>query len=414
MGKKEERAHALLSASSAKKWIHCPPSARLEDSIPDEDSIYAKEGTLAHSICELKLSKLFTDKNMTDRTYKSRLKKLQGSELYQPEMEGFTDEYVDFVSSIAFGFPAVPFIRIEEAVHYSSWAPEGFGTVDCLIIYGSDMHVVDFKYGKGVPVNAEDNYQMMLYALGAYQEYGFLFGIKDVHLHIVQPRIPNNSSWDTSMEELLSWGEAVVKPAAEKAFKGKGEFCPADYCKGDKENYCKSGFCKAYGRCRATMEKNMKLFEEAWNKEGVTRKLPPLISWEEVGQLLKKAMFLKSWVENLEKISLERIVSGGEVPGWKIIEGRSSRTIPDPYAAFKELMDAGYEEAVLYDKKPIPLGTLEKLVSREDKQNILAKYITKSQGKPALAPEDDARPAMVLNRVTAEDAFGGENSYKEA
>lgn len=413
MGKKEKKAHALLSASSAKKWIHCPPSAMLEASLPDENSAYAEEGTLAHSICELKLSKLFTDKNMTERTYKSRLKKLQGSELYQTEMENYTDEYADYVSEIAFSFPVVPFIRIEETVHYSSWAPEGFGTVDCLIIYGSDMHVIDFKYGKGVPVKAEGNYQLSLYALGAYQEYGFLFNIENVHLHIIQPRIPNNSSWSTSMKELLVWGEKVVKPAAEKAIKGEGEFRPADYCSGDKENYCREGFCKAYGRCRATAEKNMSLFEDAWDKQRNSRRIPPMMTWEEVGQLLKKAMFLKSWVENLEKLSLERIVSGGEVPGWKIIEGRSNRTITDPDAAFKELMEAGYEEAVLYDRKPVPLGILEKLISKEDKQNILAKHITKPKGKPTLAPEDDARPAMVLQQVSAEEAFGGGNLYKE-
>lgn len=412
MGKKKEREHALLSASSAKKWIHCPPSARLEESIPDQDSVYAKEGTLAHSICELKLSKLFTDKNMAERTYKSRLKKLQDNELYQPEMEGYTDEYVDYVSNIAFSFPAAPFITVEKRLDYSPWAPEGFGTGDCIIIYGKDLHVIDFKYGKGVPVKAEGNYQMALYGLGAYNEYGMLFGIENVHFHITQPRIPNNSSWSTSLKELLVWGEKVVKPAAEKAFKGEGEFQPADYCNGDKENYCKDGFCKAYGRCRATMDKNMALFEDAWNKEENRRKLPPLLSWEEVGQLLKKAMFLKSWVENLEKISLERIVSGEEVPGWKIIEGRSNRVLSDSDMAFKELMDAGYDEEVLYDKKPLPLGTLEKLVSKEDK-GILARYIIKPQGKPTLAPEDDARPAMVIERVSAEEAFGGKNSYKE-
>lgn len=413
MGRKKEREHALLSASSAKKWIHCTPSARLEESIPDEGSVYAKEGTLAHSICELKLSKLFTDKNMAERTYKSRLKKFQDDELYQPEMEGYTDEYVDYISGIALSFPTAPFIAVEKRLDYSPWAPEGFGTGDCIIIYGKDLHVIDFKYGKGVPVKAEGNYQMALYGLGAYNEYGMLFGIENVHFHIIQPRIPNNSSWSTSLAELLAWGEKVVKPAAEKAFRGEGDFRPADYCSGDKENYCKDGFCKAYGRCRATMGRNMALFEDAWDKEGNARKLPPLISWEEVGQLLKKAMFLKSWVENLEKISLERIVSGGEVPGWKVIEGRSNRALSDPDAAFKELIGAGYDEAVLYDKKPVPLGTLEKLVSKEDK-GILTRYTIKPQGKPTLAPEDDARPAMVLNRVTAEDAFGGGNSYKEA
>ena len=411
MEKKKEREHALLSASSAKKWLYCTPSARLEESIPEEESVYAKEGTLAHSICELKLRKLFTDKNMTERTYRSRMKKLQQEELYSPEMEGYTDEYADFVSGIAFGFPATPFIAIEKKLDYSPWAPEGFGTGDCVVIYGKELHIVDFKYGKGVPVKAEGNCQLALYALGAYHEFGMLFPIEEVHLHIVQPRIPNSSSWSISMKELLSWGESVVKPAAEKAYKGEGEFRPADYCKGDTENYCKSGFCKAYGRCRATMEQNMSLFEEAWDAEKNQRKVPPLLSWEEVGGLLKKAMFLKSWVENLEKVSLSQILSGGEVPGWKIIEGRSTHKLSDADAAFGELVKAGYEEAVLFKKEPVALGELEKMLSKEDKEKILSKYIVKPQGKPTLAPEDDARPAMALQKVSAQEAFGGDNEY---
>ncbi len=411
--KKEERAHAVLSASSAKKWIHCPPSARLEEGIPEEETPYTAEGTLAHGICELKLTKLFIDKNMTERTYKGRLKKLQDGEHYSPEMDGYTDEYADFVSGIAFGFPAAPFIRVEQRVSYSNWAPEGFGTVDCLIIYGTELHVIDFKYGKGVPVNAEGNYQMALYALGVYQEYGFFFNIENVHFHIVQPRIPNNSSWSTTLKELLAWGERVVMPAAQKAFKGEGEFRPSDYCNGDKENYCRDGFCKAYGRCRATMEKNMELFDAAWDAEANQKKLPPLISWEEAGALLKKAVFLKSWVSNLEKLVLNRLVSGEKVPGWKIIEGRSNREVADPDAAFKELAEAGYDESVLYTKKPATLGELEKLLSKEDRDNILRKYIVKPQGSPALAPEDDRRPEMVLRKVSAEEAFGGDNRYKE-
>lgn len=412
MGKKnEERAHALLSASSAKKWIHCPPSARLEDGIPEEESPYAKEGSLAHSFCELKLQKLFTDKNMTTRAYKGRLKKLQQDGSYAPEMEGFADEYADYVSSIAFGFPGTPFVAVEKRLDYSPWAPEGFGTGDCIIIYGKDLHIIDFKYGKGVPVKAEGNYQLALYALGAYHEFGMLFPVEDVHLHIFQPRIPNNSSWSTTLKELLAWGEAVVKPAAEKAFKGEGEFRPADYCKGDGENYCKNGFCKAYGRCRATMERNMGLFKEAWDGGQNRKKLPPLISWGEAGELLKKAMFLKAWVQELENAALNEIVSGGEVPGWKAVEGRSNRKLSDADAAFAELAQAGYEEAVLYKREPIALGELEKIVDKEHRQGILSKYVIKPQGKPTLAPEDDARPAMELRRVSAEEAFGGENAY---
>lgn len=409
--KKEERTHALLSASSAKKWIHCPPSARLEESIPDTESPYAKEGTLAHAICELKLQKLFTDKNMTDRVYKSRLKKIQQDEAYSPEMDGYTDEYVDYVSGIAFGCQGTPFVAVEKKLDYSPWAPEGFGTGDCIIIYGQDLHVIDFKYGKGVPVAAEGNYQLALYALGAYNEFGILFPIESVHFHIVQPRIPNSSSWSTTLKELLDWGEQVVKPAAEMAFKGEGDYSPADYCKGDTENYCRSGFCKAYGRCRATMEKNMGLFREAWDAECDGKKLPPLISWEEAGNLLKKAMFLKSWVQELEKAALDELVRGGEVAGWKVVEGRSNRSISDVDAAFTELVQAGYEEAILYEKKPIALGELEKALSKEDRQAILSKYIVKPQGKPTLAPEDDKRPVMTVQKISAEEAFSGENLF---
>ena len=409
--KTEERKHALLSASSAKKWLNCTPSARLEDAIPEEQSPYAAEGTLAHGICELKLAKQFTDKNMTGRTYKSRLKKLQQDGAYSPEMEGFTDEYADYVSGIAFGFPGTPFVAVEKRLDYSPWAPEGFGTGDCVIIYGNDLHIIDFKYAKGVPVKAEGNYQLALYALGAYHEFGMLFPVEKVHLHIFQPRIPNNSAWSTTLKELLEWGEAVVKPAAEKAFKGEGEFRPADYCKGDTENYCKSGFCKAYGRCRATMERNMGLFKEAWDESQNRKKLPPLISWEEAGGLLKKAMFLESWVQELKGAALNEIVSGGGVPGWKAVEGRSNRKLSDADAAFAELAQAGYEEVVLYKREPIALGELEKMVSKEHRQSILSKYTRKPQGKPTLAPEDDARPAMELRRVSAEEAFGGGDAY---
>lgn len=410
--KKEERAHALLSASSAKKWIHCPPSAMLEDSIPEIESPYAKEGTLAHAICELKLQKLFTDKNMTDRTYKSRLKKLQQDESYAPEMEGYTDEYADYVSAIAFGFPAVPFVAVEKRLDYSPWAPEGFGTSDCTIIYGKDLHVIDFKYGQAPPaVKAEGNYQLSLYALGAYHEYGMLFPIENVHLHIVQPRMNNFSSWSTTLKEVLDWGEIVVKPAAQQAVKGQGEFRPADYCSGDTENYCRSGFCKAYGRCRATADKNMGLMKKAWDKEQNQKRLPPLISWEEAGKLLKEAMYLKEWVQKLEGAALDEIVAGGQVPGWKAVEGRSNRRLSDADSAFAELVDAGYEEAVLYRREPVALGELEKMLSKEHRQNILSKYIVRPQGKPTLAPEDDKRPAMVLQRVSAEEAFGGDNEY---
>lgn len=405
MGKKKgEREHALLSASGAQKWLYCTPSAVLEDGIPDTESGYTREGALAHGICELKLSKLFTDKNMPDRTYRSRLKKLRTDEAYQPEMEGFTDEYVDYVSAIAFGFPSTPFVAVEKRLDYSPWAPEGFGTADCIIIYGRDMHVIDFKYGKGVPKKAEGNPQLAVYALGAWNEYGNFFSVEDVHLHIVQPRIPNTASWTVTLGELLSWGELFVKPRAELAYKGKGEFRPGDYCK--------NGFCKAYGRCRAMAEKNMALMADAIDPVTDGIRKPELMSNGEIGGILKRAQFLKDWVTKLENHALSELVKGGDVPGWKIVEGRSDRQLSDPDSAFRGLVAAGYDEAVLYNRKPIPLTELEKLVPKERRAELLAPYIIKPRGKPKFVPEDDKRPAM-QPQVSAEEAFGGDNSYKE-
>lgn len=401
-----EREHALLSASSAKKWLHCTPSARLEDTIPDERSEYAAEGTLAHSLCELNLCKRFTDKNMTERTFKGRLNKLMKEPHYAKEMDGFTDSYVDYITDIAYGFPSMPFMAVEKRVDYSEWAPEGFGTCDCVMVYGDQMHICDFKYGKGVPVSAYENDQLRLYALGAWNELRMIFPIKRVVLHIIQPRTGNPSSWETSIEELLQWGRQVVKPAAQKAFKGEGECVQGEWCD--------SGFCRLRATCRKRAEENHKLMGEAVNRDpnvSSVMKLPPQISNEEVGRILKDAQFLASWVKKLEAYAQGELLAGREIPGWKLVEGRSTRTISDVDAAFRALQAAGYPEAVLYEKKPYPLTELEKNIEKEHRE-ILSQYITKPQGKPTLAPADDKRPAMQFG-TTAEEAFGGANTYKE-
>lgn len=399
-----EREHALLSASASHKWLHCTPSALLEDSLPDNTSEAAEKGTLAHAICELKLTKIFIDKNMTTRTYNSRMKKLSKNPLYEPEMERNTEAYVDVIKQIAFGFPAEPMVAVEKRVDYSKWAPEGFGTSDCILIQGSEMHVVDYKNGKGVPVSAEDNPQMKLYALGALEAYGFIYPIEKIVCHIVQPNLDNFSSWETTKDALLAWGEEVVKPQAEKAFKGEGEFCQGEWC--DK------GFCRARSTCRKRMEENMDLMSDAVNPIDGKAKYPPLISDEEVGRVLKKARFLASWVKKLEEYALKTLVAGGTIEGWKLIEGRSNRVITNVDAAFDKLMESGYEEALLYEKKPLTLTNLEKLVDKEDFKTCVGPYIDKPQGKPTLVPEDDKRPAMKL-KTDAEEAFGGENQYKE-
>lgn len=397
-------AHALLSASSSHKWLHCTPSARLEESMSDNTSAAAEAGTLAHVICELKLTKLFTEPGMTSRTYNSRMKKLTSNPLYDAEMERNTDAYVDYIKNIAYSFPSPPMIVVEKRVDYSRWAPEGFGTSDCIMICGNELHVIDYKNGKGVPVSADDNPQMKLYALGAYDAYRCIYPMNKVVCHIVQPNLNSFTSWETSIEDLLKWGEEI-KPVAQLAFEGKGEFCQGEWC--DKS------FCKARAVCRKRMDENMTLMDQAVDPISGKSKIPPLITDEEVGRILKKARYLASWVKKLEDYALKTLVSGKEIPGWKLIEGRSNRVITNPQAAAEALINADYKEAVIYKPKELlPLTELEKLTGKDAFKELVQPFVTKPQGKPTLVPEDDKRPAMQL-KPSAEEAFGGDNVYKE-
>lgn len=393
---KEERAHALLSASGAMKWINCPPSARLEEKFPEQTSEYAEEGTLAHNICELKLRKLFTETGMSDATYKRRLNKLKKHEKYQKEMDGHTDAYVEYISGIAYSCQPAPSIAIEKRLEYGAYAREGFGKADCIIIAGTHLHVVDFKYGKGIPVYADHNPQMLMYALGAVSTYGFIYPIQQISVHICQPRVKEEASCFTiSLEELVEWGETIVKPAAQLAWDGAGEFKQGDWC--DK---C---FCKAGGCCEHRAEENLQILDRADMPVGA-------LSVSEIGEILTKGKFLVAWYKKVEKYAMDSLMKGYEIPGWKVVEGRSIREITDVDAAFDALVQAGYEEDLLYSSKPITLTEVEALIDKEHKA-ILEPYINKPQGKPTLAEVSDSRKTFV--DTSAEQAFGGENMYKE-
>lgn len=379
-------AHALLSASSSHKWLHCTPSARLEETFPESTSTYAEEGRLAHEIAELKLRKHFLEP-MGPKTFNSRLKKLQQHPLYQPEMLTHTDEYLDYVSKVVHGYDSRPHIAVEKRLDYSRYAPEGFGTGDCIIIGGKVLHVIDFKYGKGVPVSAEENPQMMLYALGALEEYSLLFEIETVKMVIVQPRLSSISWYETAVSELTSWGESS-KPAAQKAFEGTGDFVPGEWCR----------FCRAKATCRARCDTYTAL-------EDFGKVPPPLISNEEVGEILARAQELAAWVKNLEEYALTECLAGNEIPGWKAVEGRSVRQFVDTDQAFAVMKQAGYDEALLYERKPITLTAVEKLLGKKSFQELLANQINTPPGKPTLAPASDKREA-VTSKATAAQDFG--------
>ena len=379
----ETQAHAILSASGAHRWLACTPSARLEATLPDATSVYAEEGTLAHDIAALKLRKHIEP--MSQRAFNSRLKKLQKHELYQDEMLRHTDAYLEHVKQITIGYDFVPYVAIEVRVHFGEYVPEGFGTADCIIIGGNELHVFDFKYGKGVPVDAEQNPQMMLYALGALSKYSLLYNIDVVKMTIVQPRLDAISTWGISASDLRDWGEGV-RPIAEKAFKGEGVFYPGDHCR----------FCRASSTCRARAEFYLAL-------EGFQKIQPDLLSNDEIGAILERAQDLQAWIKDLQDYALNQCLSGIDVPGWKAVEGRSVRQWTDADKAFETLVTAGVDEAMLYERKPLTLAATERILGKKRFGELVGSYVDRPPGRPTLAPETDKRQA--ITRPMAKDEF---------
>lgn len=386
----EERAHALLSASSAHRWLLCTPSAKLEEQFPDTTSEAAKEGTLAHELAEMRVRNYFDPGDVSKRKLTFAIKRMKGDTLWQDEMMRHTDTYLDYIRDTAVGLPAMPSFRIEHRVDFSEYVPEGFGTADLLLIQGDLLQVIDFKYGKGVPVSAEENPQMMLYALGAYGSYKVLYPIRRIKLSIVQPRIDNISEWTCTIGDLLKFGDYVIERAA-LAFAGEGDFSPG-------EKQCR--FCRAKHKCRARAEENVRL---AFNPD--KGKLPPLIGNEEVGKYLSLGEDVNKWLGDLKEYALKECLAGREVPGWKAVEGRGVREWTDMEAAFEKITRSGVtEEALLWEKKPLTLAQVEKLVGKKDFQDVVGEFVIKTPGKPALVKESDKREA-ITNKVSAAEAF---------
>lgn len=383
------RRHALLSASSAHQWLACTPSARLEEGFPDNVSEAAEEGTLAHELAELKLRNYFHTTDYGKRKMNADIKKLQKNPLWKAEMMEYTEQYLNYIQEVALSEKTPYTAKIEAQVDYSAWAHDGFGTADCILIRGETVHIFDFKYGKGVSVSAEENPQMMLYALGALDMYSLLYRMEHFHLHIIQPRIDNISDWECSREQLLEFGE-YVKGRAELAWAGSGEFCPG-------EKQCR--FCRARATCHARAEKNVQL---AFSPD--KGKTPPLISNEDAGWYLSQGEDVKKWLEDLKEWALAECLAGKEVPGWKAVEGRGSREWTDMDAAFGKLVNSGVNEEVLYERKPLTLAQVEKTVGKKLFQDTVGKYVVKNPGKPALVKESDKREA-ITNKVTAAEAF---------
>ena len=392
-----KRSHALLSASGAHRWIACTPSARLEEPFPDTTSEAAREGTLAHELAELKVRHYVDTTNFGKRKLTTAVNKLKKDPLWQEEMQGYTDVYLDYIKSAALSFAAQPSVEIEKRVRFAPYTHkepgdevEGSGIADCVMLGDKTLWVIDFKYGQSPDgrVSAEGNPQLSLYALGAYESYRILYQIERVKMSIVQPRLPDGiSEWECSLDELLAWGE-YVKGRAELAWAGEGTFAPS-------EKTCR--YCRAKARCRARAEENVKLAFDV-------PKMPPLISNAEVGKYLTQGEDVAKWLKDLQEYALKACLAGEDVPGWKAVEGRSSREWSDMDQAFETLERHGVPEAVLWERKPLTLAQVEKAVGKKDFASYVGTLVVKKPGRPALVKESDKREA-ITNRVSAAEAF---------
>lgn len=381
--------HAKLSASGSARWLSCPPSVRLEAEFLETTSPYAEEGTLAHSLGELQLR--CENKEITDRQFKIRLKKLNAGSPIDNSMIEYVSGYTEYVMKTLKEHQkqcADAVLMIEQRLDFSKWVPEGFGTGDAVIISDGVLEIIDLKYGKGVEVSAEDNPQMRLYALGAIETFGCLYDFDQVAMTIFQPRLDNRSSQTLPVDELLDWAETYVKPKAALAFEGKGEFLAGDHCH----------FCKAKAICRARADTNMALAKEEF-------KPPELLEPEEIAGYLAKAKDLVAWVEDMKAHAQDQALNHGvHYPGMKLVEGRSNRCYVDDLQAVEDaLVRQGYTEQEIYDKKILGITAMEKLLGKKKFTETLGDLVIKPKGKPTLVFEDDKRPALNTYAEAAED-----------
>ena len=394
--------HALLSASSSERWMVCTAAPRYEEQFLESTSVYAEHGRIVHEMCELKLTKKFTTA-LTQRQYAAQLNKLKKKEAdfidahnkAQPDKkldadgDRCSDGYIEHLTEKAMGYDTPPLVNAEVKVDLTAYIPEGFGTCDCVMIGGDTLDITDYKHGKGVPVSAVDNSQMKLYALGALTKYEPFYGgmIKQIRMTIVQPRVSDEPSSETmTIEDLKAWGESI-KPIAQRAFSGFGEFVPGEHCR----------FCRGSAQCRARANQNSALEDF----KGIAVPTPenkakdpqpsPMLTHAEIGNLLTRGKSLVAWYKDLEEFALETMLNGEEIPGWKVVAGRSNRAFTDHEAAIAAAITAGYDEALLYERKPKTLTELEKLMGKADFTAKIGNFVHKPLGKPTHAPESDKR-----------------------
>lgn len=382
--------HSPLGASSSHAWIHCPQYLKVQALCPETgSSAYAEAGRLAHSIGEYKARSYFLEP-VGKRAYNARLKKFREDPHYDAGMEEATELYLETLKAQAMSFTGTPFVALEIRVDYSAYAPDGFGTADCVMIGDGRIVICDYKNGTGVPVEAENNSQMMLYALGAIQTFRAIYGdtIRDAHLVIIQPHAGGVKEWDISVDDLAEWGRTVVAPAAARALEGTEPACSGDWCQ-----FCRGKpRCSAWARRALEVGRQYQLAPAAGSKQIPPKYDGPLLSDKEVGAALTAGLGLVSWYKDLQDYALQACLDGKEIPGFKAVEGRGSRAWADTDAAFAALAQRGVSDAMLWERKPVTAPALEKLLGKKEFERAAEGLVVKQPGKPTLAPASDKRP----------------------
>ena len=389
--KHSERSHALLSASGANRWLNCTPSAKLEEAQgPRETSIYAEEGTLAHELSELYIRHDVLGV-VDDQAFSDRFDEIMNNPLFSEEMLDVVPTYVDYCTeqyNAAKANDSEAIMEVEQKLDLTEFVPESFGTADCVIIGGNLIEIVDYKHGKGVPVYAEWNKQLMLYGLGALRKYDVLYDIEEVRVTIVQPRINNISSWQISVDELMKWAEEELKPTAKIAFAGEGELRAGDWCK----------FCAVKNRCKALYEKNVEVAKYDFQE-------PALLTDEEIADILTKIPGLVEWANSVKEYAQDLAINKGKVwPGFKLVEGTSRRKWLDEdkvaEAIFSNIPEATEDQ--IFDMKLKTISAIEKLFGKKVVAEKLSDVIIKPQGAPTLVPLSDKRPALGIEEAVNE------------
>lgn len=380
----EVRQHALLSASSAHRWLACTPSARLELQEEGECTVYAEEGTEAHELAEIMLNHIYN--GISWRKYDEFRKR---SKYWTKEFEEYVEDYVRYIKNITDELEQNNkkyHIYIELRVNFSNFVPQGFGTADCLIVTEKDLHVLDLKFGQGVPVTAKGNPQMRLYALGILNLFP---NTENIKMTICQPRLDNFDTDTISKADLLNWALYEVKPKADAAVRGEGTLVAG-------EKQCK--FCKLRGKCKARADFQLKTAQEEFAAIEIVDERPQIAKYmtpEQMADILEIAPLFIDWFKDVQKYAYEQALKGMHIEGFKLVEGKSNRIISDPDGLYSALQNMGYKDDDIFEPRKMKgISKIEALVGRKLFNEVLSDYVIKPQGAPTLVPLSDKRPEI--------------------